>query len=131
MAKQTKQVAKVKKAIDTDIIVENAIKEWDGIQQPFNNSVIDKKIEEMQNVKEPLPYVAVKLPEPSYIEKVFTKEFICSSVVARSKGTKVANFYQISKPNYDKNKPLTLFFDADEEVKFESGKKYNFIISEA
>lgn len=61
---------------------------------------------------------------------LFTKEFTCTSIIAGSKGAKKAVFYQKLKDNYDRNKPLVLFFEPNEECKFEAGKKYNFIISE-
>jgi acid phosphatase class B len=84
---------------------------------------VDTARDEEKYVKEHLLTVKSKLIE-------FTKSFICAAVVSGSKGTKVVNFYQINNNSYDRNKPLRLHFDADETCLFESGKKYNFIISE-
>jgi len=204
MAKLAKKISKVKKAIETDIIVEDAI---NSIKEPNSmKDIVDtygtkvqrdsylKDIEKTHTkgfyaidldtltdeeryklksgnhidslikergvwypvsdasdeiwfkTKDKTPFLPIELIPGYNLKKpetynspiigelisqvLVTKQFICSSVVSKPRGAKLVNFYYVDKNSYDKSKPVSIYFDAGEPCLFESGKKYNFIISE-
>lgn len=97
-------IIKTKKAIIADIVIEDAIKE-------------------IQDVKEVVSGIA----ETDSLNKVF----VCEKSEYASKGSKIVKFHEICNGNVNKNKPLTLFFDAGGYCMFKEGIKYNFTITQS
>lgn len=91
----------------------------------FNDDEVIGKVTEVVNREE-----LEKSNTGNDIDIITNIQFTCVSVISGSKGAKTANFYQNKENGYNRNKPLVLLFEPNEECKFEAGKKYNFIISE-
>ena len=109
--KKVKKFEAVKETVETDLIVEDAIKEIE------------------QDAKEQVVNFTVKgdLIEPP---KSIGKQFICAAIQPASKGKKIVIFNEICNGKTDKSKPIILHFDYEEPCPYKLLKRYNLTMKE-